>query len=292
MVICMTIRHLRVFVSVCEHNSVTRAAEALYMAQPTVSHCIAELEKQYHVELFERINQRLVLTEIGKELFVKGKEILAGFEEFENLAESSGKSPRLRVGSALTLGQTVIPTFMKRLREAELNIRSYVTIKPSIAIQKELERGNLDFAILDGEITSPYLYAQPFKEERLVAVAHRDFDVPTILTLSEFVTYPLLLRERGNLARDYLDRLLLDHNLRVRPAVDSVNNQALITATFAKLGIAFVPESVVQRHIQQKTLKEIAVQDLDAIRTNYIVIHKNKKLNPLQQQAFDLLKNL
>ncbi len=288
----MTIRHLRVFVSVCEHNSVTRAAEALYMAQPTVSHCIAELEKQYNVELFERINQRLVLTEIGKELFVKGKEILAGFEEFENLAESSGKSPRLRVGSALTLGQTVIPTFMKQLRKANLNLRPTITIKPSVAIQKELERGNLDFAILDGEITSPYLYAQPFKEERLVAGGHRTFDRPLRLTLEEFVTYPLLLRERGNLARDYLDKLLLGHNLRVRPAIDSVNNQALIAATFAGLGIAFLPDSVVRRHIQQGNLKEIAVEQLDALRTNYIVIHKNKKLNPLQQQAFDLLKSL
>ena len=288
----MTIRHLRVFVSVCEHNSVTRAAEALYMAQPTVSHCISELEKQYNVELFERINQRLVLTEIGKELFVKGKEILANFEEFENLAESSGKSPRLRVGSALTLGQTVIPTFMKQLREANLNLRPTISIKPSIAIQKELERGNLDFAVLDGEITSPYLYAQPFKEERLVAVAHHTFDVPSSLTLEEFVTYPLLLRERGNLARDYLDKLLLSHNLRVRPAIDSVNNQALITATFAGLGIAFVPDSVVRGHIESRNLKEIAVHELNAVRTNYIVIHKNKKLNPLQQKAFDLLKSL
>ncbi len=288
----MTIRHLRVFVSVCEHNSMTRAAEALYMAQPTVSHCIAELEKQYNVELFERINQRLVLTEIGKELFVKGKEILAGFEEFENLAESSGKSPRLRIGSALTLGQTVIPTFMKQLRDTGLNVRPHITIKPSIAVQRELERGNLDFAILDGEITSPYLIAEPFKEEQLVAVAYRDFPVPLRLSLAEFVTYPLLLRERGNLARDYLDRLLLTRNLRVRPAIDSVNNQALVTATFAGLGIAFLPDSVVRRHIQQKNLKEIAVEELDAVRTNYIVIHKNKKLNPIQQRAFDLLKSL
>ena len=288
----MTIRHLRIFVSVCEHNSVTRAAEALYMAQPTVSHCIAEMEKQYNVELFERINQRLVLTDIGKELFMKGKEILAEFEEFENLAESRGKSPRVRIGSALTLGQTVIPHFMQLLRESELNIHPSVLIKPSIAIQRELERGNLDFAILDGEITSPYLIAQPFKNEKLVAVAHREFDVPCTLTLKQFVKYPLLLREQGNLARDYLERLLHDHNLNVRPTIDSVNNQVLITAALSKLGIAFLPDSVVREQLEGKELKQIAVEGLDAIRTDYIVIHKNKKLNLLQQQAFDILKSM
>ncbi len=288
----MTIRHLKIFVSVCEHSSVTRAAEALYMAQPTVSRSIAEMEKHYNVELFERINQRLVLTEIGKELFMKGKEILAEFEEFENLAESRGKSPRIRVGSALTLGQTVIPQFMQALRDSGLNIRPHIIIKPSVAIQRELERGNLDFAILDGEITSPYLIAQPFKDEKLVAVAHQDFAVPASLRLKEFVKYPLLLREQGNLARDYLEKLLHDHNLSVRPTIDSVNNQVLITATFACLGIAFLPDSVVREHLEKKRLKEISVEELDAIRTDYIVIHKNKKLNPLQQKAFDILKSI
>lgn len=288
----MTIRHLRIFVSVCEHNSVTRAAQALYMAQPTVSHCIAEMEKHYNVELFERINQRLVLTDIGKELFMKGKEILAEFEDFENLAESRGKSPRVRVGSALTLGQTVIPRFMQLLCESGLNIRPSVLIKPSVAIQRELERGNLDFAILDGEITSPYLIAQPFKNEKLVAVSHRDFDVPSTLELKEFIKYPLLLREQGNLAREYLERLLHDHNLNVRPTIDSVNNQVLITAALSKLGIAFLPDSVVREQLESNELKQIAVEGLDAIRTDYIVIHKNKKLNFLQQQAFDILKSM
>ncbi len=288
----MTIRHLKIFVSVCEYNSVTRAAEALYMAQPTVSHCITEMEKQYNVELFERINQRLVLTDIGKELFMKGKEILAEFEEFENLAESRGKSPRVRIGSALTLGQTVIPPFMQLLRESEVNLHPHIVIKPSVAIQLELERGNLDFAILDGEITSPYLIAQPFKDEKLVAVSHRDFEVPNTLKLKEFVKYPLLLREQGNLARDYLEKLLHNHNLSVHPTIDSVNNQVLITAALSKLGIAFLPDSVVREHLEQQELKHITVEDLDAIRTDYIVIHKNKKLNQLQQKAFDILKSM
>ncbi len=289
----MTIRHLKIFVSVCENNnSVTKAAEALYIAQPTVSQSIAELERQYNVELFERINRRLVLTEIGQELLAKAREILASFEDFESLAESRGKTPRVRIGSALTLGQTVIPPFLQALRKSKLQLRPSVTIKPSAAIQKELENGNLDFAILDGEIESPYLTSRPFRDEKLVVVAHHSFAVPARLRLKEFVKYPLLLREHGNLARDYLDRLLHEHNLSVQPTIDSVNNQALITATFAGLGIALLPDSVVRGHIRQGSFKEIAVEGLDAIRTISIVMHKNKKLNPIQQEAFELLQSI
>lgn len=62
----MTLRHLKIFIAVCEHGSTTKAAEALYLVQPTVSHSISELEKHYKVTLFDRVNQRLILTEAGK----------------------------------------------------------------------------------------------------------------------------------------------------------------------------------------------------------------------------------
>lgn len=88
----MTLRHLKIFAAVCEHGSTTKAAEALYIVQPTVSHTIAELEKHYKVPLFERVNQRLVLTDIGKELLVKAKEILAEFDNFESLATYHGQN--------------------------------------------------------------------------------------------------------------------------------------------------------------------------------------------------------
>ena len=94
------------------------------------------------------------------------------------------------------------------------------------------------------------------------------------------------------MAREYLERLLHDHNLNVRPTIDSVNNQVLITAALSKLGIAFLPDSVVREQLEGNELKQISVEGLDAIRTDYIVIHKNKKLNLLQQQAFDILKSM
>lgn len=106
----MTLRHLKIFVAVCECGGITKAAEALYMAQPAVSTTIAELEKYYKASLFDRINQRLVITELGKELLVKAESILAQFEDFEETAMLGGQNPKLRIGSSLTLGKTILFT--------------------------------------------------------------------------------------------------------------------------------------------------------------------------------------
>ena len=82
----MTIRHLKVFVEVCENSSITKTAEIMHIAQPAISQTIADIEKYYNVILFNRINQRLVITETGKILLQKAKEVIANFDEFENLA--------------------------------------------------------------------------------------------------------------------------------------------------------------------------------------------------------------
>ena len=288
----MTLRHLKIFVTVCEYGSTTKAAEALYIVQPTVSLAISELEKYYKVSLFDRINQRLVLTEIGKELLVKAKEILSGFEDFESLATFSGQNPKVRIGTSLTLGQTLIPHFLHIIEKEKLNIQPQILIRQAKTIERELERGNLDFAIVSGEIFSPYLKAEPLSQDRFVAVCNRSYDVPDSLTLEEFVKYPLLLREHGSSSRDFLEKAATEKGLRLTPTIDSSNNQALATALYFSLGISFLPSSYVSGHIARKKFKEITITDLTANQTNYLLIHKNKKLNACQQQAFDLIKKI
>lgn len=286
----MTIRHLKMFVSVCECGGVTRAAEQLYVAQPSVSHAIAELEAYYNVRLFERINQRLVLTETGKELLVTAKEILAGFDSFEQMASLGGQSAKVRIGASLTLGQTVIPAYLKLLREHHAEIDAKVTIQTAANIQAEIESGNLDFAIVEGEVTSPYLKATLFSHDRMVAVANASYDVPDTLSVQELTRYPLLLRDHGNASRTFFEKALSDKSLQVQPLLESVNDQALIAAVYASLGIAFLPESFVRGHITRGKFKEIQIKKLNSNRNSYLIIHKNKRLNSRQQQAYDLLQ--
>ncbi len=285
----MTIRHLKIFVAVCEAGGVTRAAEALHMAQPAVSHTIADLEKYYKVNLFDRINQRMVLTDMGRQLLSKAKELVTEFDNFEALATQGGADPRVNIGASLTLGQTVIPRYLQHLRRELPHIEPRIVIRPSAAVQHEIESGNIDFAIMESEPTSPYLLATPFRHDRLVAVANAAFACPDSLTVSELAGYPLLLRERGSASRDFLEKAFAAHNLQAQPLMDSSNNQALITAIYADLGITFLPNSFVRGHIQRGKFKEIAVPDLDGRRQSYTVIHKNKRLNAIQKEAYELL---
>ena len=288
----MTLRHLKMFVAVCETGSVTRASEQLYIAQPTVSHAISELEKYYNVRLFDRINQRLMLTDTGRELLVTAKEILAGFESFERLASFGGQSPRVRIGASLTLGQTIVPPFLKRLGAEHPEIEAQVMIKTSASIQAEIENGNLDFALVEGEVSSPYLRAELVMRDRLVAVANAEDAIPDTLSAESLAGHPLLLRDHGSASRTFLERLFSAKGIHITPRMESVNDQALIAALYASLGIAFLPESFVGGHIARGKFKEIRILGLDSTRNNYLIMHKNRRLNAIQETAYTMMKEM
>ncbi len=99
----MTIRHLKIFVTVCEEGGITQAGHKLFMAQPTVSAAISELEKQYGTKLFDRISRKLYLTDAGQKLLPYARHITSMFDEMENLAHDLEDSGTLKIGTSITI---------------------------------------------------------------------------------------------------------------------------------------------------------------------------------------------
>src|SRR5512133_2776400 len=100
----MNFRHLRIFLTVCEVGNMTRAAKELYMAQPSVSQAIAELEKYYEVRLFERLNHKLYVTEAGKRLQSYAHHILNLSEQARKELADLNQGGSVRIGASLTVG--------------------------------------------------------------------------------------------------------------------------------------------------------------------------------------------
>lgn len=93
----MTLRHLRIFVAVCTWGSITRAAEKLHMAQPSVSLAIRELEEYYQLQLFDRISRKLYLTGDGERFLKYASHITSLFDEKWNTGVIWKACPSARV---------------------------------------------------------------------------------------------------------------------------------------------------------------------------------------------------
>lgn len=288
----MTIRHLKVFISVCENNSMTKAAEELFIAQPAVSKTISEIEAHYNIILFERINKRLYLTEEGAKLHIKAKEIINSFCEFEDLAHNSSAKPTVKIGSSITIGKQQMPRLLRGLNDLFPEINFQLSINQTSVIENKILDGSLDFAFIQGKPSSSDIKAKLVDKNCLVAVCGNDYEIPNSLTLKELCKYDLLLREDDSVSREFLEHTFALENIVVKPVIESVSNQALISAARENLGITILPESLLRRQLKSGKLKKIEITDHEFTRNSYLIYHKNKTFGGVKKEIFDYsLKN-
>ncbi len=107
----MTLRHMRVFVSVFRQGSITRAAEELHLTQPAVSLSVKELENYYGIKLFERYGRRIFPTEGARIFYGYAVHIISLFDEMETRVRSWDERGILRVGASITVGTFSCPSW-------------------------------------------------------------------------------------------------------------------------------------------------------------------------------------
>lgn len=287
----MTIRHLKAFVAVCENGSVTKAAESLHVAQPALSQTISDIEKYYNVALFNRINQRLVLTETGKELLQKAKEVLESFQGFEDLATNAVDMPAVHIGMSLTIGATDLPKIMRYIKNEYPFVKLSVTINNSFEIQQSILSGEIDFGIIEGNIVMPHFCCAEFKSDKLIIVCGRDFQIDSVIDVRKLASQPLLLREKGSSSREHLESIFKRNGISSEPIMESISNQAIIVAAKENFGVAVLPQALVAKDVQKGKLKEVKLLDYELKRTSFVFWHRNKKFGSTQKAILDYCCN-
>ncbi len=287
----MTIRHLKAFVAVCENGSVTKAAELLHVAQPALSQTISDIEKYYNVALFNRINQRLVLTETGKELLQKAKEVLESFQGFEDLATNAVDMPAVHIGMSLTIGATDLPKIMRYIKNEYPFVKLSVTINNSLEIQQSILSGEIDFGIIEGNIVMPHFCCAEFKSDKLIIVCGRDFQIDSVIDVRKLASQPLLLREKGSSSREHLESIFKRNGISSEPIMESISNQAIIVAAKENFGVAVLPQALVAKDVQKGKLKEVKLLDYELKRTSFVFWHRNKKFGSTQKAILDYCCN-
>ena len=284
----MTIRHLKTFCAVCEEGGITRAAEKLCVAQPSVSQTIGELERYYGVSLFDRVGRRLVLTPEGERLRVKAQEAIASFSEFEEAARDTKARHIIRIGSSVTAGQMVLPRLITAIETTLDRAECRAIADSAAAVEQLVEQGSLDLALVEGSV-SRALAAEAVFSDRLMAVCSAGMKIKNTLSPSELVSLPLLLRRRGSASRDLLDERLSALGLKAQPKLSSSSNSVLLAAAREGLGVAVLPEALVAADLSAGRLKEVRIQGPELSRRWFAVRRQDKKFTPAQQQAFELL---
>ena len=134
----MNFKLFKIFLTVCKVGNMTHAAKELYMTQPSVSQAIVELEKNYGVRLFERLNHRLYLTAAGERLRSYAQHILNLSEQARKELADLSRAGTVRIGASLTIGAYLLPELVAGFHRQYPEIEVFSLVDNTALIEERI----------------------------------------------------------------------------------------------------------------------------------------------------------
>lgn len=289
----MTLRHMIIFRTVYESDcNSTKAAERLHMTQPAISLAIKELEQYYGVRLFDRIGRRLKITDSGMLFLQYAIHITDLFEDMETGLRDWDSKGILRVGASITIGSQFLPGYVKAYAEICPGIDVRVVVEQSDSLEHKILTNALDFALIEGIPVDSRIVAETYMHDQLCVLCSPDkgWKQGQTITQEEFKKQRFLLREKGSGTRDVFDQVTARAGLHIVPAWEAMSTSTLINAAVTGLGIAVLPERMIQPALKSGRIITVNVENLDFRRSFYIIRHKDKFLMPAANKFISLCK--
>ncbi len=286
-----TLHQLQVFEVVARHNSFTRAAEELFISQPTVSMQIKQLTKAVGLPLFEQVGKRLFLTEAGRELLLTCQEIFERLNRFEmTVADLSGlKKGHLNLAVVTTakyFAPRLLGPFCQRYPDIEVALK--VTNR-----ERVLERlnANADDLYILGNPPTQDLRAYPFLEDSLVVLAPRHHSLAQAkhITLSQLANEPFLMRELGSGTRLLVQKFFEEHNFIPKVKMELGSSEAIKQGVIGGLGISILSQRTLALEHATGHLAILDVDEFPLRRFWYVVHPAGKRLSVVARAFLDYL---
>ena len=286
----MTIRHLQIFVAVADCGKMRAAAERLHISQPSVSQAVRELESYYNIKLFERLSQRIYITETGKKLLPYARLIIDSFETMEGFINDTSSGNVIRVGGSVSVGTRLLPPMIKSLENEVPDVDVCVIVDNTAAIEGKIQRSELDIAVVEGIVRSDELVKKDIYDDELVLVVgpeHELFNHPGI-KLKELTKHALISRESGSVERNQFEQFLLEHDIKMKNKWSCSNTETIKKAVLNGEGIAILSRMVIEKEIAAGEVRVLNVENTRMKRKIKLIYHKNKYISQSMKQFIDI----
>ena len=241
-----TLKQLQYLVALSAHLNFTRAAEACFVTQSTLSAGLKELEDILGAQLVERDRQSVLMTPIGLDIAARARDILAATQDLADRAARSDApmSGALRLGIIPTIAPFLLPASLRLLRERYPRLRRTLREDLTTHLIERLNAGQLDLALIALPFATDTLHVEPLFADPLWLVGRSD--EPLLqrdpLTLTPEVVERLLLLEDGHCLRDHTLQACAKPARQSPGAVEATSLLTLLQMVESGLGLALVPE--------------------------------------------------
>jgi|GEM_PF-2564 len=289
-VFCGTIRKinnmedhkLKVFSTVAETKSFSKASGIIHLTQPAVSLQIQALEELYETKLFDRSANNVTLTPAGEILYKYAKEILSLYTAAsKRIGELTGLvKGSISVGASTTIGNYLLPSVIVDFKRKHPKIKVHLLIRNTMRIIELLNSGSINIGLVEGDVSKQKLMTEKLIRDELVVIVSplHPWSKEKEISIFDLTKEPFILREEGSGTRQIIEGYLNKHGISSHdmkvPAVLG-STEAIKEAVESGIGISIVSRWAARKESKYESLKLLSIKEEKMFRDFTLIFHKN-----------------
>lgn len=273
-----SLRQLEIFVAISRTESVTRAADELSLSQSATSTALGEFERQFDLQLFDRIGKSLRINETGRQLLPRAVELLDRAHEIEALLQGHAGFGYMKIGATLTVGNYLATILVARFLQEHPESRIQLQVHNTSTIVQQIVNHELDLGLIEGDSHHPDIEVQPWIADELVVFSAPDHPLAKLgnISIEQLLQEPWILREKGSGTRETFDRALRNNHAKLNIRLELEHTEAIKRAVESGLGIGCISRLALKDAFRRGSLVPLATPELNLGRYFYFLWHKQK----------------
>lgn len=283
---------IRVFLTVVDKKSFSKAAKALFLTQPAVSFQIQMLEEYYGTRLFDRVSRNITLTEAGDLLLQYANKMSKLQSELEReMQELTGTiKGRLLIGASTTIGEYIVPYLLGAFKRKYPEVEISLEVANTEDIETKIHDTSLDIGLVEGPVSVKDIEKDVFLKDQLVLIIPHDhpWAKQEKISVFELDKYPFISREKGSGTRIETEQHLKKvgfsaNNLNVIMELGSTS--AIKAAVESGLGMSIISKWAAKEKVKLGHLAQVGFKE-DNFEREFAVIYHKKKFRTQAAEEF------
>jgi len=288
----ISLRQIEIFLNVVKSQNLTNVAKDLNLSQSAISMSIKELETILGHILFDRINKKLTLNEIGRSFYDAILPIYKKFLDIESEFRNSKDKGSIRVGASTTIIDYLMPNivcnYMNQYPNVKINLKEGNT-KDIVNLIKE---SKIDMGFIEGNIEDIDIIKEIISKDELVIVSANQELNNRVLSLQDIANYKWVIREEGSGTRDVFLNYIKDSNVKLNISLELGHTESIKSLLLNKKPISCISILAVYNELKSKTLFKVNVKDFKCTRNFYAIYHKDKYKSELFEKLYSFSKEM
>ena len=276
-----TLQQLRILKAISSEKNFTKAAEILYISQPSLSKQLKMLEKNLDSTLINRRSNKIFLTENGKIFLQYSERILALCEESCRalIDLKNGDRGNLTIGASQTIGTYLMPQIVSLFAQNYPQINLKLQINSTPIIINSILKQKIDLAVVGGEIPNELkknLIVKYFVKDEinLIISTIHSFGNKKKINKEDLYHLNFITLNSNSTIQKFIDNTLIKNHIEIKQLkiVMKLNSiEGIKTAVSLGLGAAFISSSTIEKELQLKTLEVLKIKDIQIVRLFSII---------------------